>query len=104
MFPPQPGFTNEPTDIRFALARAYRGVDRLDDAAVELRELIASGRNRSDRPIEYVRSFYLLGQLAEQQGQREEARRNYRRFVDYWADGDLDRDEIAHAQSFLRSS
>jgi len=46
----------------------------------------------------YVRSYYLLGQIALERGDLEEARTHYQRFLDHWADGDLDRDRVAQAK------
>ena len=50
----------------------------------------------------YVRSYYLLGQVALERGDLEEARTYYQRFLDHWADGDLDRDRIAQAKRVVR--
>ena len=60
--------------------------------------MAASGYERARSPIEYVRSFYFLGRIYEQQGDAAKSREAYRRFVGYWKDGDLDRDRIAEAQ------
>jgi cytochrome c-type biogenesis protein CcmH/NrfG len=46
----------------------------------------------------YVRSYYLLGQIALERGDLEAAREHYQRFLDYWASGDLDRDRVAQAK------
>ena len=54
-------------------------------------------------PIDYVRSFYFLGKIYEQQGDTAKSREAYRRFVGYWKDGDLDRDRIAEAQRKIGS-
>lgn len=49
-------------------------------------------------PIEYVRSLYWLGQIAERRGDRDKARRYYSQFVELWGHGDIDRDHVADAQ------
>jgi len=49
-----------------------------------------------------VRSFYYLGQIEEQAGEREKAREHYRRFVSYWKDGDLDRERVADAERKIK--
>jgi hypothetical protein len=43
-------------------------------------------------PLLYVRSFYFLGKIHENRGEMEKAREYYRRFYEYWKDGDLDRE------------
>ncbi len=55
-------------------------------------------------PVEFVRSLYLLGEIEESQGNNQQARQTYQRFLDYWADGDLDRDQVEHAEQVVGSS
>lgn len=43
-------------------------------------------------------TFIVLGVIRETQGDLAGARDKYRRFVEYWRDGDLDRDRIAEAR------
>jgi hypothetical protein len=45
-----------------------------------------------------VRSLYFLGQISERKGDRANAAEYYRRFVQYWGDGDMDRDRVADAR------
>jgi hypothetical protein len=54
-------------------------------------------------PIEYVRSLYLLATIHEKLGDRARARDHYRRFLDHWRAGDLDRDKVADAERQLKS-
>jgi hypothetical protein len=42
--------------------------------------------------------LYFLGQIAERQGDRGKAAAFYRRFLQYWGDGDIDRDRVAEAR------
>ncbi len=37
----------------------------------------------------------------EERGEMDEARKYYRRFVEFWGDGDLDRDRVEEARSKL---
>jgi hypothetical protein len=53
---------------------------------------------RALNPEAWVRSFYLLGQLYEQGGDRARAQQQYRRFVDLWGDGDLEPAWVADAR------
>jgi len=98
LVPEHAGFDNEVTNIRFGLAEAYMGSGSADKAAEQLRRIVESGARRVNRPALYVRSFYLLGQIALERGDLEEARTYYQRFLDHWADGDLDRARVAQAK------
>jgi len=62
--------------------------------------IIESGSQRLYYPYEYVRSFYYLGKIAEDDGDAAAARRHYQRFLDYWGEGELDRDRVAEARAF----
>ena len=67
------------------------------------RRLPGSGDERAREPIDFVRSFYFLGRIYEQQGDKVESQAAYRRFVGYWKGGDLDRDRITEAQRKIGS-
>ncbi len=42
----------------------------------------------------YAKAFYMLGKIAEQQGDKVRARGNYRKFLDLWKDADPGLPEI----------
>jgi tetratricopeptide (TPR) repeat protein len=98
MMPEHAAFDNQITNIRFGLAEAYMGAGDGEKAAEQLRRIVDSGSRRVFRPVLYVRSYYLLGQIALERGDLEEARTYYQRFLDHWADGDMDRDRVAQAK------
>jgi tetratricopeptide (TPR) repeat protein len=98
MVPEHASFENEITNIRYLLAQAYMGGGDGEKAAEHLRRIVDSGTRRVFRPALYVRSYYLLGQIALERGDLEEARTYYQRFLDHWADGDMDRDRVAQAK------
>jgi len=52
--------------------------------------------------VEFVRSLYFLGQISERRGDRARARAYYQRFVNYWGDGDIDRERVAEARKKIR--
>jgi len=52
-------------------------------------------------PIEFVRSVYFLAEIHERQGDRGKTSEYYRRFLEYWGDGDIDRDRVADARKRL---
>jgi hypothetical protein len=64
--------------------------------------VVPAGRRKRQEhiewPILYVRSFYFLGKIHEARGEKEKARDYYRRFVDYWKDGELDRPRLDEAR------
>ncbi len=86
-----------------ALGEALFVTGRPGDARPWFEKVSESGYERAVWPIEYVRSFYFLGRIYEQQGDTAKSREAYRRFVGYWKDGDLDRDRIAEAQKKIGS-
>jgi tetratricopeptide (TPR) repeat protein len=98
MMPEYAAFDNEVTNIRYRLAEAHMGAGDGEKAAEHLQSIVDSGTRRVFRPALYVRSYYLLGQIALERGDLEEARQYYQRFLDHWADGDLDRDRVAQAK------
>jgi tetratricopeptide (TPR) repeat protein/TolB-like protein len=87
--------------VWFTLGSAYLAAGNYTEAATRFNRVVTSGFQRLFEPVAYVRSFYFLGQIAEKQGNREKAREHYRRFLEYWKDGDMDRDKVADAQKKL---
>ncbi len=87
--------------VWYALGRAELAAGRLDTARGWFEKVTASGAEHLDFPLPFVRSFYQLGQIQMQQGEVEEARRSFARFLDFWREGDLDRDQVAEATAEL---
>jgi tetratricopeptide (TPR) repeat protein len=87
--------------IWFAGGSAYLAAGNLAEAATRFERIVSGGAQRALTPMEFVRSFYYLGQIYERQGNREKSRGNYRKFLEYWQDGDIDRDKVADAQKKL---
>jgi len=52
-------------------------------------------------PISAVRSHWYLAKIYEARGDTAGAREHYRRFVDYWGDGDIDQQRVAQAEGYL---
>ncbi len=70
-----------------------------EDEAVKSFERVAESTNEHTRsPVPYVRSFYFLGKIHENRGDMEKAREYYRRFYEFWKDGDLDRERLDEAR------
>lgn len=112
LLPPH-GLTGPPTEsppaphiphhvpIWFSTASAYWAAGNQEEAARWFRRIAESTNERINWPIPYVRSFYFLGKYYEARGQMDEARAYYRRFVDLWKEGDLDRQRVQEAQGKL---
>jgi serine/threonine protein kinase/tetratricopeptide (TPR) repeat protein len=49
----------------------------------------------------YARAYYMLGKIAEQQGDKARARENYRKFLDLWKDADPGIPEVEDAKKRL---
>lgn len=88
----------------FNLGDAYLAAGRDVEALRQYEKVASAGHERWGHPVQYVRSFYRLAKLFEKRGDSVRAREMYRRFVGYWKDGDIDREQIAEAQRKLRDS
>ena len=84
--------------VWFGLGTAYLESGRPKEALPWFRRIAESHMERIVFPIQYVRSFYYLGQIHESRGETEQAAENYRRFLDYWQDGDMDRERVEEAR------
>jgi tetratricopeptide (TPR) repeat protein len=84
--------------LRFELGSAYLNSGNDTEAAARFDRIVKSGAQRANNPVEFVRSLYFLGQISERKGERDKARDYYRRFVQYWGDGEMDRDRVADAK------
>jgi tetratricopeptide (TPR) repeat protein len=90
--------------IWFDLGSALWQAGNADEASVRFQRIVDSTTLRTAYPLAFVRSLYFLGEIDERRGDRAKARAYYQRFVDYWGDGDLDRDRVAHARTVLARS
>jgi tetratricopeptide (TPR) repeat protein len=100
---PQRGFWSfaglpEHAPIWFSLGSANLLAGRDEEAASYFRQVIDSSTERVDWPIPYVRSLYFLAKIHEERGETEKAREYYRRFLEFWKDGDLDRERVEEAR------
>ena len=82
----------------FELAAAYFDGGNLAEAESRFDKIVNGGVRRSGDPVVFVRSLYFLGRINEQRGDRVKAAAYYKRLVQYWGDGDLDRDRVAEAR------
>jgi len=84
--------------IWFALGSAYIKSGDIDAAAKRFDRIENANTLRVQYPVEFVRSLYFLGAIADRKGDRARAADYSRRFLQYWEGGDLDRDRIAEAR------
>jgi tetratricopeptide (TPR) repeat protein len=87
--------------IWFSMASMYLEVGEEDKAAEWFERVTKSTTEHIVYAIPYVRSFYFLGKIHENRDDRDKAREYYRRFYEYWKDGDLDRERVEEAKSKL---
>ena len=92
----RPGQLN--AGLRFQLGSAYLESGNDTEAAARFDRIVKGGTQRANNPVEFVRSLYALGQISERKGDRDKAREYYKRFVQYWGDGEMDREKIAEAR------
>ena len=105
--PPYPGSppgVGQASAIRFDLGSAYLAAGNDTEALARFQRIVDGGMQRIWNPIEFVRSLYHLGQIYERGGDRVKAQAFYRRFVQYWGDGDIDRERVAEARKKLSGS
>jgi len=87
--------------VWFTLGSAYLA-EKNDAEAAKRFELVLNAQTmRLGYPIEFVRSLYFLAEINERRGNRDKAADYYRRFLQYWGDGDIDRDKVADARKKL---
>ena len=87
--------------IWYALATAHRLAGNDGEAALWYERILDSTSERLFEPISFVRSFYFLGEIHDQNGEPEEAAEAFERFVAHWGDGELDRDRVSRARARL---
>ena len=83
--------------VWFSLATAYLTAGEEEKAAEGFYRITESTTEHIFWPIPYVRSFYFLGKIHENRGELDKSREYYRRFVDFWQDGDMDRKRVEEA-------
>jgi serine/threonine protein kinase/tetratricopeptide (TPR) repeat protein len=81
-----------------AVARSHLALGRPAEAEEWFRRVAEAKAERLTAPLIYVRSFYELGRILEARDEDAGAREHYRRFVELWGEGDVDREQIAEAR------
>ena len=84
-----------------ALARALYETGDLDKARKEYERITLLTIGRLDYGDIYAKAYYMLGKIAEQQGDKARARENYGKFLDFWKDADPGLPEVEDAKKRL---
>jgi serine/threonine protein kinase/tetratricopeptide (TPR) repeat protein len=95
------GFSNNLT-LRDGRARAAAAQGHLDDAIAAYRELLTPGPKQKWTAILDPLHVFELARLLDRDGQRDAARLEYQRFLDYWKNADRGLPQIAEATARLR--
>jgi tetratricopeptide (TPR) repeat protein len=82
----------------YSFAQALLESGREEEAARWFERITDSTTERILWPLHSIRSLYFLAKIHEKRGDEERARDYYRRFLEYWKDGDLDRERVAEAR------
>ncbi|HSF17695.1 MAG TPA: protein kinase [Vicinamibacteria bacterium] len=90
--------------IWYSLATAHLRAGNFSEAIGWYERILESTQERMYEPIRYVRSFYFLAGLLEQEGDSDEARAYYERFLEHWEHGDIDRERVREARAKVRRS
>jgi len=83
------------------LALAYLKSGDLDKACREFEKIASLTSGRTYYGDIYARSFYMLGKIHEQKGERAAAVEYYEKFLAIWKDADPDLPEPADAKTRL---
>jgi len=84
-----------------SLASAYYRAGNLEKARTEYEAITMLTTGRLRYGDIYAKSFYMLGKIAEQQGDKTHAREQYQQFIELWKDADPGLPEVEDAQKRL---
>ena len=84
--------------IRALLAMEHPARGGGVEAEFTLERIVNAGHERVFGGARYVQAHFLLAEIYDRRGDGARARPLYTRFLDYWRDGDMDRERIAIAQ------
>jgi serine/threonine protein kinase/Flp pilus assembly protein TadD len=86
---------------RDSLARAYFQAGDLEKARAEYEIITTLTMGQRDFGDIYAKSFYMLGKIVEQQGDKTKAIEHYRKFLDLWKNADPGIPEVEDARKRL---
>ncbi len=83
------------------LALAYHKMGDLDKAQKEYEKITSLSRGRLFFGDIYVKSFYMLGKIYDEQGDHAKVIENYNKFLTLWKNADPGLPEVADARKRL---
>jgi tetratricopeptide (TPR) repeat protein len=83
------------------LARALYELGELDKARMNYEKITLLTMGRINDGDIYAKAFYMLGKIAEKQGDKPRAIENYQKFLDLWKDADPGLPEVEDAKKRL---
>ena len=83
------------------LAKAYYLSGDLEKTRREYEKIISLTKGRLYYGDIFAESFYMLGKIYEQQGNKAQAIENYEKFLDLWRDADSGIAEVQDARKKL---
>jgi len=92
------GPLNKSADTISSMASAYYRSGNLEKAVEQYQRIHRLTTGRLGEGVIYVKSFYWLGKIYEQQGDTAKAIENYEEFLDLWKDADPGLPEVADAR------
>ena len=95
------GDLTKPAYIYDFLGQAYYRSGDLEKARSAYEKILTLTTGRNSFGDIYAKSFYMLGKIAEQQGDKARAAENYRKFLDLWKDADPGLPEVDDARKRL---
>ncbi len=87
--------------LQYHIAECHYKNGQFEKAIYYLKKLQGMFEVVGMRAIFYPKSFYLLGKIYEQKGDREKAKANYLKLIDLWANGDQDLPDLIEAKMRL---
>ena len=94
-------FPSDDAYLLDVLGDAYQLGNRLDKSAETYARIRELQNGRYWWHAVYSRSFYKLGKVYEQIGKKDEARKEYTKFLDLWKDADPGLPEVEDARRRL---
>jgi tetratricopeptide (TPR) repeat protein len=88
-------------DINSALANAYFKSGEKEKALEQYRRFVSNPMSKFGNPYMYVVGFYETGRICRDLGRIDEARANYRKFLDLWKNADPEVPFIRDARAAL---
>jgi tetratricopeptide (TPR) repeat protein len=89
--------------VWFALGTAQLELGETQEAEKWFRRLADSQGERLTAPVPWLRSHYSLARIYDERGDTARALEHYARFLEYWADGEIDRERVAEARGRIEA-